>query len=183
MKLNMNRLFKDEYESEIDTDAYEFRRAQELKTILRDCDYFLDFHSAPIAQEPFLVAEGKSLSFFTGLGLPRIISGWSKFSAGPTGGDAETYANTHGAIAATLESGSHFDKRSNDVAYAAAISFLSTAEHDRRGAVSALRQPPRSSRCTRSSPRKPTTSATRRMSGIFSFSRRVKASPIRTASR
>ena len=125
MKLNMNRLFKDEYEPSIDTIADEFRRAQELKTILRDCDYFLDFHSAPIAQEPFLVAEGNSLSFFAGLGLPRIITGWSKFSAGPTGGDAETYANRHGAIAATLESGSHFDKGSNDVAYTAAISFLS----------------------------------------------------------
>jgi succinylglutamate desuccinylase len=124
VKLNMNRLFKDEYGPAIDATAYEFQRAQELKAILRDCDYFLDFHSAPIAQEPFLVAEGKSLSFFTGLGLPRIITGWSKFSAGPTGGDAETYASAHGAIAATLESGSHFDKRSNDVAYAAALSFL-----------------------------------------------------------
>jgi succinylglutamate desuccinylase len=125
IKLNMNRLFKDEYESAIDRTAYEFKRAQELKSILRECDYFFDFHSAPIAQEPFLVAEGKSLKFFTGLGLPRIITGWSKFSSGPTGGDAETYASTHGAVAATLESGSHFDKRSNDVAYAAAISFLS----------------------------------------------------------
>ena len=112
--------------------AYEFRRAQELKAILRDCDYFLDFHSAPIAQEPFLVAEGKSLSFFTGLGLPRIITGWSKFSAGPTGGDAETYASTHGAIAATLESGSHFDKGSNDVAYAAGNLLPVNAEDDRR---------------------------------------------------
>jgi len=125
VKLNMNRLFKDEYDPALDMTSYEFRRAQELKAILRDCDYFLDFHSAPIAQEPFLVAEGKSLPFFTGLGLPRIITGWSNFSAGPTGGDAETYANRHGAIAATLESGSHFDKGSNDVAYAAAISFLS----------------------------------------------------------
>lgn len=125
IKLNMNRLFKDEYESSIDKTAYEFRRAQELKSILRECDYFFDFHSAPIAQEPFLVAEGKSLKFFSGLGLPRIITGWSKFASGPTGGDAETYANNHGAVAATLESGSHFDKGSNDVAYAAAISFLS----------------------------------------------------------
>jgi succinylglutamate desuccinylase len=125
VKLNMNRLFKDEYEPGIDTSAYEFQRAQQLKPILRDCDYFLDFHSAPIAQEAFLVAEGKSLPFFAGLGLPRIISGWSKFASGPTGGDGETYANMHGARAATLESGSHFDKRSNDVAYAAAISFLS----------------------------------------------------------
>ena len=53
------------------------------------------------------------------------MTGWSKFSAGAIGGDGENYANTHGAkAAATLESGSHFDKRSNDVAYQAVISFL-----------------------------------------------------------
>jgi hypothetical protein len=43
----------------------------------------------------------------------------------PIGGDAENYANAHGAKAATLESGSHFEKRSNDVAYRAALSMLS----------------------------------------------------------
>jgi hypothetical protein len=98
IKLNMNRLFKDEYEPSIDKTAYEFKRAQELKSILRECDYFFDFHSAPIAQEPFLVAEGKSLKFFTGLGLPRIITGWSKFASGPTGGDAETYASMQAPV-------------------------------------------------------------------------------------
>jgi predicted deacylase len=119
--------------------TYEYGRAQQLKSILRDCDYFFDFHSAPIAQEAFLVAEGKSVEFFSKLGVPKVISGWSKFSSGPTGGDAETYASAHGAIAATLESGSHFDKRSNDIAYAAAISFLAAldmiqADIDKAGA-------------------------------------------------
>jgi succinylglutamate desuccinylase len=125
VRYNLNRMYKDDYDQEIDRDAYEFKRAQQLKSILRNCDYFFDFHSAPIAQEAFLVAEGKSVDFFSKLGLPKIISGWGKFSSGPTGGDGETYASTHGAIAATLESGSHFDKRSNDIAYRAAIAFLS----------------------------------------------------------
>ena len=57
VKHNLNRLFRDNYGPEIDKTSYEFGRAQELKPVLQDCDYFFDFHSAPIAQEPFLVAE------------------------------------------------------------------------------------------------------------------------------
>jgi succinylglutamate desuccinylase len=124
IKHNMNRMFRSEYGPEIDRASYEFKRTQELKPILHNCDYFLDFHSAPIAQEPFLVAEQHAVDFFRKLGIPKIMMGWNKFAKGPTGGDAENYANAHGALAATLESGSHFDKRSNDVAYAAAVTFL-----------------------------------------------------------
>jgi uncharacterized protein len=64
VKHNMNRMFRDDYGPEIDRTSYEFVRTQELKPILQDCDYFLDFHSAPIAQEPFLVAERKAVEFF-----------------------------------------------------------------------------------------------------------------------
>ena len=125
MKHNLNRLFRDNYGPEIDRASYEFGRAQELKPILQDCDYFFDFHSAPIAQEPFLVAEQKAVDFFSKLAIPRIMTGWSKFSSGVIGGDTENFANAHGAIAATLESGSHFEKSSIDVAYKSAISLLS----------------------------------------------------------
>jgi len=125
---NVNRMFREEYGPEIDKSSYEFMRVQELKPLLKDCDYFLDFHSAPIAQEPFLVAEKQCAEFYAKLGIPRIISGWSKFSGGAIGGDAENYGNAQGAVSATLESGSHFDKSSNDVAYKAAISLLSVLE-------------------------------------------------------
>jgi succinylglutamate desuccinylase len=125
LKYNLNRMYKDEYGPDIDRSEYEYRRAQELKSILRDCDYFLDLHSAPIAQEPFLIAERHAIGFFSKLGLPHIIMGWNKFSGGTTGGDGENYANAHGAKAATLESGSHFEKRSNDVAYRTVITMLS----------------------------------------------------------
>ena len=125
IKHNLNRMYREDYGPEIDKTSYEFKRAQELKSILHDCDYFFDLHSAPIAQAPFIVAEQGSVGLFAKLGIPRIMTGWSKFSAGAIGGDGENYANTHGAkAAATLESGSHFDKRSNDVAYQAVISFL-----------------------------------------------------------
>jgi succinylglutamate desuccinylase len=122
---NLNRLFRDNYGQAIDRNSYEFRRAQELKSILGRCEYFLDFHSAPIAQEPFLVAERSAIELYAQLGIPRIMTGWNKFSGGVIGGDAENYANSRGARAATLESGSHFEKASNDVAYKAAVSLLS----------------------------------------------------------
>ena len=125
LRYNLNRLFRDEYDAGIASEAYEPRRAQELKPLLHDCDYFLDLHSAPIAQEPFLVAERHAADFYARLGIPRIIVGWGRFSSGPIGGDAESYANAHGAQAATLESGSHFDKRSNDVAYRTVLALLS----------------------------------------------------------
>jgi len=128
VKHNMNRMFREDYGSEIDKNSYEFRRTQELKTVLEGCDYFLDFHSAPIADVPFLVAEQKAVAFYRKLGIPRVMTGWSKFSSGAIGGDTENYANARGAMSATLESGSHFDKASNDVAYAAAISLLSLLE-------------------------------------------------------
>lgn len=122
---NMNRLFRHDYGAEIDRTSYEFVRAQELKTVLEHCDYFLDLHSAPVAQEPFMVAERNATDFFATLGIPRIITGWSKFSGGAIGGDAENYANAHGAKSATLESGSHYEKRSIDAAYKAATALLS----------------------------------------------------------
>ena len=128
VKHNLNRMFRDSYGPEIDKNSYEYKRAQELKSILRECDYFLDLHSAPIAQEPFLVAEQHAVDFYRKLGLPHIIMGWNKFSGGSTGGDAENYANAHGAKAATLESGSHFEKRSNDVAYRTIVTLLTLLE-------------------------------------------------------
>jgi uncharacterized protein len=124
LKLNMNRLFRRTYEEALNTTCYEFLRTQQLKPLLETCDYFLDFHSAPSAQEPFLVAEQKAVDFYSKLGIGQIITGWSKFSAGSIGGDAENFAGSHGALAATLESGSHFDKSAIDVSYRAAISML-----------------------------------------------------------
>jgi len=58
-----------------------------------------------------------------------IVRGVLECADGPAiGGDGENYANAHGAKSATLESGSHFDKRSNDVAYKSVVSFLTLLE-------------------------------------------------------
>ena len=126
--LNMNRLFRKEYGAGLDRSCYEFLRTQQLKPLLESCDYFLDFHSAPFAQKPFLVAEQKAVSFFSELGIAQIITGWSKFSAGSIGGDAENYAGSHGALAATLESGSHFDKSAIHISCSTATSMLQRLE-------------------------------------------------------
>ena len=128
VKSNMNRLFRKDYPPEVDKLSYEFRRAQELKKVLEDCDYFLDLHSAPLAQEPFLVTEQNGLEFYAKLGIRQIMIGWNKFAGGAIGGDAENYARAHGANSATLESGTHFDKRSNDVAYRTTVLLLAFLE-------------------------------------------------------
>ncbi|HYB08951.1 MAG TPA: succinylglutamate desuccinylase/aspartoacylase family protein [Alphaproteobacteria bacterium] len=137
VKHNLNRLFRKDYGAAVDKASYEFARAQQLKTILENCDYFLDLHSAPIAQEPFMVAEQSVADFFARLGVPRIITGWSKFSSGAIGGDAENYASAHHAKSATLESGSHYEKRSIDVAYGAATALLSLL-----GLIAKTHEPP-----------------------------------------
>jgi succinylglutamate desuccinylase len=124
IKLNMNRLFREAYDDGVDRTCYEFLRTQQLKPLLEACDYFLDFHSAPSAQAPFLVAERKAVDFYSKLGIGQIITGWSKFSAGSIGGDTENFAGSHGAIAATLESGSHFDRSAIDVSCRTAIAVL-----------------------------------------------------------
>lgn len=131
---NMNRMFRDTYGPEIDRNSYEFKRVQELKPLLENCDYFLDFHSAPIADVPFLVAEQKAVEFYSRLGISRMMTGWSKFSSGAIGGDTENYANGNGALSATLESGSHFDKSSNDVACRTAIALLAALDMIELGA-------------------------------------------------
>jgi hypothetical protein len=76
----MNRLFREEYDASLDRTCYEFVRTQQLKTLLVSCDYFLDFHSAPFAQQPFLVAEARAVDVYSKLGIGQIITGWSKFS-------------------------------------------------------------------------------------------------------
>ena len=182
VKLNMNRMFREDYDAAIDKSCYEFKRTQDLKKILEDCDFFFDLHSAPFAQEPFVVAEQDAVGFFAKLGIPKIMTGWSKFSAGAIGGDTENYANAHGAKSATLESGSHFDKRSNDVAYRSVVSFLSLA-----GMTDEAEPQPRSrlksSSSTRSSSRNSTTSAIRGRWTISSSLAKAKPSPFKTASR
>ena len=124
LKHNLNRLFKDEYGEHIDRASYEFKRAEDLKRVLDESEYFLDLHSAPIAEEPFLITEAKPLQFFRNLGIRRVITGWAKFSSGLIGGDAENYVNNRGGLAATLESGAHRDPGAAEVAYCASRSVL-----------------------------------------------------------
>ncbi len=121
---NLNRLYRDTYESSIDTSSYEFKRAQELKPLLERCEYFLDLHSAPIAQDPFFVCDEKYAQFFLTLGEYKIIVGWNTFASATIAGDSDSYADKHGAIAATFEAGSHQDPRAAEIAYDTSIKLL-----------------------------------------------------------
>ena len=115
----------------MDRTCYEFLRSQQLKPLLQTCDYFLEFHSAPSAQEPFLVAERKAVDFYRRLGIGQIITGWSKFSAGSIGGDAENFAGSHGAVAATLKFGFAFRQERNRRVLQHGHCDAAAARHDR----------------------------------------------------
>src|SRR5262245_3734361 len=78
IKHNLNRMFKDTYGPEVDRSSYEYARAQELKPLLEECDYFLDMHSAPTAQEPFLVVEAGPAEFYAQLGISHLMTGWGR---------------------------------------------------------------------------------------------------------
>lgn len=125
LRYNLNRLYRDEYDPALDMSAYEYRRAQELKPILRGRDYVLDLHSAPIAREPFMMsAEQMPAEFFSRVGIKKIIIGWDDVPDAATEGAADTYAKKNGAVSATLEAGSHFDVASFEVSYRTAVRTL-----------------------------------------------------------
>ena len=119
---NLNRLYKDTNAESTDMSSYEYLRAQELKPLLRECNYFLTLHSAPIADEPFLVVEERHVEAFRPMGIRKFVTGWGAFDV--LGGDSEGYANTYGAVACTLEAGNHTDMTGISVAYSAVLSML-----------------------------------------------------------
>lgn len=124
MKHNLNRLFRDEYGPEIDRACYEFRRAQEIKPYIREAEYILDLHSTSSPSEPHIVVESDRVGWYRDLGVSKLLTGWSKVSGGVTDGTTESYAKQHGRVAATLEAGSHADRKSIRVAYRTAVRFL-----------------------------------------------------------
>jgi hypothetical protein len=125
LKHNLNRMFREDYGPEIDRTSYEFNRAQEsVLQIATTSSISIPRRS----REPFMAEQGGRLFRARHTAdhdrLEQIFKRNDR-------GDAENYANAHGAKSATLESGSHFDKRSNDIAYRRY--FAPVASGDDRG--------------------------------------------------
>ncbi len=123
VRYNLNRLYRDTYEPDIDTSSYEYQRAQQLKRYLEDCNVAILVHAASIADEPFLVVEKQHVVAFAPMGIAKVVTGWMAQDC-DTAGDSETYANKHGAVACTIESGDLTSKKSEDAAYLAVLRQL-----------------------------------------------------------
>ncbi len=122
-KINLNRLFAENIEY---WDSYEEKRAQELKLILKETEYFLDLHSTPWPTKAYFFSEEKSLELALQLGVEYIVLWWSKLDSKSIAWDTENYVNNNWWIALTLEAGSHQEINREQNAYQTSLNFLST---------------------------------------------------------
>jgi uncharacterized protein len=109
-------------------DTYEGELTNVLSKLVEGCDALLDIHSYTAAGPPFLFASlafPQSCEFAVNLGDMTLITGWHEAvcASGKSGAglddafDTCRYAESFGAVAATLECGQHQDPAAPDVAY------------------------------------------------------------------
>jgi succinylglutamate desuccinylase len=125
IKRDLNELFKNPPE---EGDTYEYTRAEELKPLLKNTDYFLDLHSTPIGKTPFVVVEEHNVDAISHLGITKMVTGWSTMEGADSSGDAENYAIIHGATAATVESGDDEDPKVGYEAVLRLLTYLKMSE-------------------------------------------------------
>ena len=114
---NLNRVFKELTSEELDrlpALPYEYRRAQELITLLHDedgePDGLLDLHDFTDPEGPiFLITEPRGFEIARAIGAPVISSGWS--SAEPGGSDY--YMETRQKIGLCYELGDKSKPKAN----------------------------------------------------------------------
>jgi len=124
---NLNRILGEEDASDI-----EGAIAQNLRPILRDCDYLLDLHSYTAGGPPFLFGadDAKTMAFAASLPASCVITGWdacykAAFPDKPAPGMGTTeYARAHGVCGVTYECGQHKDLEGPDNGYAAILGAL-----------------------------------------------------------
>lgn len=121
IKHNMNRLFRDDLKENLQDE--EIQRAEELKVLLQDCDYFLDLHSTSWKSDPFCFAESQTFDFIKTLGIGRAICGWWALG-GVLSWDTECYANSQWAISLTFEAWNHNNEEWEKNAFGVIKNFL-----------------------------------------------------------
>lgn len=117
---NLNRLFKED----VYWDWYEYYRSFELKSILKEVDFFIDLHSTSSPSVPFLYAENNCLDIAKKLWVWYIISGWWNLGD-TTSWDAEVYVNKNWWVWFTFESWNHNDPNCVERSYQISINLLS----------------------------------------------------------
>ena len=129
---NLNRMFQKSsaYSAKIKK-TYEYKRAQHIKTIMRQADVCLDIHSTTNKSTPFIIAEEnatQTVQFFP-KDFTKIVSGFGAIEPGAT----DDYMNARGKIGIGVECGQHVDPKAEKVAHKAIISFLKTRGHIQTG--------------------------------------------------
>lgn len=128
IEYNLNRLFcESSFYSEEVQNSYEYKRAQELKSILDQGTALLDIHSTKNQSDPFIVCEenaNKIVQHFPS-DFKRVVYGFDAIEPGATDG----YMLSKGKIGITIECGQHEDPKTTDIAKNAIYSFLKSRGH------------------------------------------------------
>jgi len=122
---NLNRLFLDDL-SEPPPSSYEWKRAQEIKPLIIEADYFIDLHSTSGPSEAFLFCEKPLLDYCRDLGVENIVVGWGSLGCTSIAGDTENYGFKHSSIGFTVECGQHNAPESFANALRISLNFLSS---------------------------------------------------------
>lgn len=125
VKYNLNRLFKDDW---IEKDDYEYKRALELKSILRESDYLLDLHSTSWTSIPFLYSEMHNYDLAKKMWVSHVIWWWWELDWNTVSWDTENYINSHAWVWFTFEAWDHLSKIWFKSAYSMILNFLSVLE-------------------------------------------------------
>lgn len=124
-EFNLNRAFKEEsFYSEKEKQTYEYKRAQELKTILDNADILLDIHSSFTKEsEPFIICEKNADNIVKTFPAEfnKIVYGFDTVQPGGT----DWYMNTIRKIGICIECGYHYDPNAVNLAEKTIIDFLS----------------------------------------------------------
>lgn len=122
---NLNRLFKDDL---VDKDDYEYKRVEELKSILKISDYLLDLHSTSGPSIPFLYSEMQNFDLAKKMWVSHVIWGWWDLDWNEISWDTENYINSYGWVWFTFEAWDHLSKDWFKNAYSMILNFLSALE-------------------------------------------------------
>lgn len=115
---NLNRCFQMRTKRRA---SYEYKRAQELKPILRACDVVLDVHSTGIKNsKAFIIAEKNSAGITRYLPVPIICSGFDRIEPG----GVDYYMNKRGKIGMCIETGYLDSRQSYRIAWKGIMDFL-----------------------------------------------------------
>lgn len=127
-EFNMNRVFfQNEINSKDIKSTYEYKRAQEIKEVLKQAENSMDIHSTTNPNGAFFFAEENSseiASFLPEIFKYRVI-GISEVMPGTT----LSYCNEIGHKSISVECGQHEDSESVEVAKGAIYAFLEACGH------------------------------------------------------